>query len=102
MLLVEAKDRREELRELFFQPLTGKQVAHGTKSRHHGEPELKGQQEPPCLLPARSPEQLPVHLCGNYSKRPVGHGLRAEWAPQGPTVTRPQDQTLEQADSDWM
>lgn len=54
MLLVEAEDCREEFRELLFKPLTGKQVAHGTQSRHHGKPELKGQQTPPCLLPALS------------------------------------------------
>lgn len=54
MLLVEAKYCGEELRELLFQPLTGKQVAHGTQSRHHGKPELKGQQKPLCLLPALS------------------------------------------------
>lgn len=54
MLLIEAEYCREEFRELLFQPLTGKQVAHGTQSRHHGKPELKGQQKPPCPLPALS------------------------------------------------
>ena len=47
MLLVEAEYCREELRELFFQLLTRKQVAHGTQSRHHCKPELKRQQRLP-------------------------------------------------------
>jgi hypothetical protein len=100
MLLVEAEDCREELRELFFQPLTGKQVAHGTQSRHHGKPELKGQQTPPCLLPALSPMSTVARasmrqLWQEARRWPAGHSLRAEWVPQGPTVTRTQDQALE-------
>lgn len=55
MLLVEAKYCREELRELFFQLLTGKQVAHRTQSRHHCKPELKRQQRPPYLLTTLNP-----------------------------------------------
>lgn len=108
MLLVEAKHCREELRELLFQPLAGKQVAHGTQSCHHGKPELKEQQTPPCVLtPTLSPTSTVAcasmwQLCQEVRRWPVGQSQGREWVPQGPTMTRPQDQALEHVGSGWM
>lgn len=112
MLLVEAEYCREELRELFFQLLTGKQVAHGTQSCHHCKPELKRQQRPPCLLMALNPRSnrqawwLLVYLWGNYGKRSdggqVGHSLWKRVDAIGTAMTNPHDKALEQVESSWM
>lgn len=88
MLLVEAKYCREELRELLFQPLTGKQVAHGTQSCHHGKPELKGQQKPPRLLPALSPTSTVAsasmrQLRQEVRRWPAGQFQGKEWVTTG-------------------
>lgn len=107
MLLVEAEYCREELRELLFQPLTGKQVAHGTQSRHHGKPELKGQQRPPCLLPALSLTSTVAsasmrQLWQEVRRWPAGQSQGREWTTTGTYNHRPQDQALEQVASGWM